>query len=77
MLHMWDAGEADFIRDYGIRLVERIDTMTWRQFLVLLHNLSPGGAVAVRVRAENDKRQDAPADDQEAANDFFVSMLSL
>lgn len=77
MLHMWDAVEADFMRDYGIRLVEQIDTMTWRQFHVLLHNLSPNGAVAVRVRAENDKQEENPVDDEAAANDFFVSVLSL
>ena len=45
MIHIWDAVEADFLRDYRIWLVDQLEHMTWRQFLVLLNNLSPYGAV--------------------------------
>ena len=60
--------EADFLRDYGIRLAEQIDSMTWRCFLALLSNLSPGGAVAARVRALREADQDGEA----AAERFFA-----
>ena len=77
MLHIWDAVEADFLRDYGIRLVEQLDVMTWRLFLVLANNLSPEGAVACRVRAMNDQPSDDPEDAQTAANDFFATFMSI
>lgn len=77
MLHIWDAVEADFLRDYRIRLVEQIDSMSWRLFLNLLNNLSTDGAVAVRIRAEKSKPSDDPADDEAAANAFFASVVSL
>ena len=62
MLHMWDAVEADFLRDYGIYLVERLDKISWRLFLSLLNNLSPYGAVASRIMAEQDKVEKQLAD---------------
>lgn len=77
MLHIWDAVEADFLRDYHISLVEQIDTMTWRLFLVLLNNLSPNGAVAVRIRAENEKKETDTKTDEQAANTFFSSIVSV
>lgn len=78
MLHIWDAVEADFLRDYRIVLMEQFDRMSWRRFLVLLNNLSPNGAVAVRIRAENEKSKvtDEQADEQ-AANAFFSSIVSV
>lgn len=77
MLHIWDAVEADFLRDYGILLVERIEYMSWRLFLNLLNNLSTDGAVAVKVRAEQRKPSDDPEDDEAAANAFFASVVSI
>lgn len=77
MLHIWDAVEADFLRDYGILLVERINDMSWRFFLNLLNNLSPRGAVAIRIQAEQEKPSDNPADDEAAANAFFSSVVSF
>lgn len=77
MLHIWDAVEADFLRDYHISLMERIDSMTWRLFLVLLNNLSPNGAVAVRIRAENEKKETDTKTDEQAANAFFSSIVSV
>lgn len=78
MLHIWDAVEADFMRDYRIVLMEQIDSMSWRRFLVLLNNLSPNGAVAVRIRAENDKSNETDNQtDEQAANAFFSSIVSV
>lgn len=78
MLLIWDAIEADFLRDYGITLTERLDHMTWRLFLVLLNNLSPHGAVAARVRAEADKMTETTeSEDEKAANAFFSSIVSM
>lgn len=78
MLHIWDAVEADFMRDYNIRLVEQLDRMTWRLFLVLLNNLSPYGAVAMRIRSMNDKKQETDNDqDERDANAFFSSIVSV
>ena len=80
MLHIWDAIEADFLRDYRIVLMEQIESMTWRYFLVLLNNLSPYGAVAMRIRAANDKPEYSESgsnDDEKDANQFFSSLLSV
>lgn len=77
MLRIWDAVEADFLRDYNILLVERINNMSWRLFLTLLNNLSPNGAVAVKVKAEQNKPSEDPADDEAAANAFFASVVSF
>ena len=46
------------MRDYGIRLVDALPGMSWREFEVLLHGLSPYGAVAAHY-AEAMKRQAA------------------
>lgn len=80
MLLIWDAIEADFLRDYRIVLREQLDSMSWRYFLVLLNNLSPYGAVAMHVRSANDKTDTSNTTDEEdkqAANQFFSSMLSV
>lgn len=78
MLLMWDAVEADFMRDYRIVLSEQLDHMTWRRFLALLNNLSPNGAVAVRIRAEMERgKETEPKDNEQAANAFFSSVVSV
>lgn len=79
LLLIWDAIEADFLRDYRINLMEQLDKMTWRQFLALVNNLSPNGAVAVRIRAEleAEKNETTPMDDEAAANAFFSSIVSV
>lgn len=70
--------EADFLRDYGIDLMEQLDSMTWRRFVNLFHNLSPYGAVASRVEELRKK----PAEDiteeegRAQAASFFASVLS-
>lgn len=74
---MWDAVEADFLRDYRIVLMEQIDKMSWRYFLVLLNNLSPYGAVAMRVRAANEEKETDEKTDEQAANAFFSSIVSV
>lgn len=78
MLQVWDAVEADFLRDYHIILLEHIDKMSWRYFLALVRNLSPYGAVAARVHeAENSKEQNDEKTDEEQANSFFSSVVSI
>jgi len=37
--------EADFQREYGINLVDRVDDMTWRRFVTLLGNLGPNSVL--------------------------------
>ena len=53
--------------------------MSWRFFLVLLNNLSPTGAVAVRIRAEAEKEKNNTDEktDEQAANAFFSSIVSV
>ncbi|MBR3795960.1 MAG: hypothetical protein IKK34_08030 [Clostridia bacterium] len=82
MLRIWDAIEADFLRDYGIDLVEQLDGMTWRRFLILCRNLSPNGAVAVRIRAQQDLQEEERDEtdeerDRRQAAAFFSSVISV
>lgn len=63
--------------------------MSWRRFLILCQNLSPHGAVAVRIRADEDKRDKdryamseeerraADSQDERAATAFFTSVISV
>ena len=71
--------EADFLRDYGIRLVEQLDTMTWRYFLTLVNNLSPYGAAATRISEIREKPEpsDDPDEDRRAAEAFFASVVAV
>ena len=80
LLHIWDAVEADFLRDYGIDLMEQLDQMSWRRFTVLFRNLSPYGASASRAE---ELRRHPQADDKISEEDgrkqaaaFFASILS-
>ncbi len=78
LLHIWDAVEADFQRDYHIDLVEQLDHMSWRRFMALVNNLSPYGAVATRIRAKNSEdRPNSPMNDEEMANAFFSSIVAM
>lgn len=54
---MWRYVEADFRRDYGIRLCEELPHMSWREFEVLLQGLSPWGAVASHYEEEAKKQR--------------------
>ncbi|MBQ7487535.1 MAG: hypothetical protein IJT77_08600 [Clostridia bacterium] len=54
--------------------------MSWRRFLVLCRNLSPYGAVAVRIRAMEDREIPAETDSPEAAlaaEAFFSSVVAI
>jgi len=57
MLAVWGYVEADFRRDYGIRLREDLPRMSWREFKNLLDGLSPFGAVASHYEAELKKQR--------------------
>ena len=73
---MWDAVEADFLRDYGIDLMQQIDTMSWRRFTALFRNLSPYGAVATRADELREEQEADAVDDKAQATAFFSKMLS-
>ncbi len=75
---MWDAVEADFLRDYGIDLVEQIDVMSWRRFSILFRNLSPYGATAARIEEMKRKpKEDMTVEEgRSQAAAFFASVLS-
>lgn len=78
LLHIWDAVEADFQRDYHIDLVEQLDHMSWRKFMALVNNLSPYGAVAACIRAKNeDNGNNNPKNDEDAANALFSSIVAV
>lgn len=66
--------EADFLRDYDIDLRTDLQTMSWRRFRVLLNNLSPYGAVAIRTQAEEakNKKEDEVSEEAQAKR-FFQS----
>ena len=80
MLDVWDAIEADFLRDYQIDLRVQLDNMSWRRFTVLLNNLNPDGAVSSRIRMLKEKPNlDNNTDDEDkrAADQFFSSIISM
>ncbi|MBQ9301292.1 MAG: hypothetical protein IJ214_12375 [Clostridia bacterium] len=60
------------MRDYGIDLAERIDSMSWRQFAALARNLSPHGAAA--VRAAELRAGEYATNDRARAAEFFAGM---
>ena len=64
--------EADFLRDYGIDLMERIGDMSWRRFAALARNLSPFGAAALRAGRLRENGQDGNDEGRAAA--FFEEM---
>lgn len=69
--------EADFERDYGIDLVEQLDKMSWRRFRILLRNINPYGAVAMRMdETKNEPEDEDPETDKARADAFFSRILS-
>lgn len=78
---MWGYVEADFRRDYDVRLCDELPHMSWREFKVLLNGLSPWGAVAThydseakRVRLEDDDARPAPS---AAITSFWQGVASI
>ena len=64
--------EADFQREYGMDLKREAGGMSWRRFMVLLSNLSPSGAVALKLQREGKRQEDTDEDGaRRAAADFF------
>lgn len=45
--------EADFQREYGIKLAAEVWTMPWRRFVALLNGLSVGSTWKLLGRAEH------------------------
>lgn len=70
--------EADFQRDYGINLMEHIDTMSWRRFVTLYSNLSSYGATAAKADELRKAMKNEPDEerDEEDAAEFFGAMMS-
>lgn len=81
MLAVWAYVEADFRRDYGIRLTEELPHMSWREFKTLLNGLSPYGAVAAHYEEalKEQKARDARTEQgaKEAASRFWQSVASI
>lgn len=78
---MWAYVEADFRRDYGIRLCDELLTMSWREFQVLLHGVNPWGAVAMHYDEEaKNQRLDNEAETGKpsiAAVSFWQQIASI
>lgn len=70
---MWQYIEADFRRDYDIRLVDELPVMTWREFQTLLNGLSPWGAFASHYEDEAKKQR---AERGDGAKSFWQFMAS-
>jgi hypothetical protein len=54
IIENWTYIEADFIREYGIDLMESLPGMSWRRFSILLKGLGPNSTF-VLVNASKDK----------------------
>lgn len=52
ILRDWAILEADFRREYGIRLVN--SRLSWREFLVLANGLSPNSVWVLEYQGRND-----------------------
>ena len=79
---MWVYVEADFRRDYGIRLCDKLLHMSWREFQVLLKGLSPYGAMASHYeqvsKAERLRMQDEDTSlGRNGANAFWSQVVSV
>ena len=67
------------MRDYGIDLMDQLDHISWRRFLVLFQNLNPYGAVATRVQEMTDPKNKElePEDDEKQAAAFFSQITTI
>lgn len=45
ILEHWGLLESDFQREYNMDLAEKLDTITWRRFLVLFNGLSANAVI--------------------------------
>lgn len=61
--------EADFLREYGVRLAEALPRMGWREFKNLLSGLSPDSALHRHWRA-------IPQTGRRAAASFWSALAS-
>ena len=81
MLAVWGYIEADFRRDYGIRLVDELPRMSWREFTVLLSGLSPHGAVAAHydeeLKKQREEEERARGKPSAAVQAFWSGVASL
>ena len=76
---MWSYVEADFRRDYGIRLVTELPLMSWREFKILLDGLSPWGSLATNYERELKKqreREEQNSDKPSSAETGFWNMIA-
>lgn len=61
--------EADFLREYGVRLAEELPHMGWRQFKNLLCGLSPDSALHRHWRV-------LPQSGRQAAGAFWSALAA-
>ena len=77
---MWGYVEADFRRDYGIRLCDELPRMSWREFQALLSGLSPWGAMASHyeqvAKVERLRMQDEDVGQGRGGADAFWSQVA-
>lgn len=71
----WSLIEADFLREYNILLIDKIFTMSWRTFCVLLGGLSRNAVYITTKQNEKKKPKVVDGSSDEAENlvkNFFA-----
>lgn len=66
IIEKWALIEADFQREYGINLVEELDVLSWRRFLVLLGGLGMNSTL-INVISQAKRHSEEVIEDPQAA----------
>lgn len=66
IIEKWGLIEADFQREYGINLVEELDVLSWRRFLVLLGGLGMNSTL-INVISQAKRHSEEAIEDPQAA----------
>jgi len=66
IIEKWGLIEADFQRVYGINLVEELDALSWRRFLVLLGGLGMNSTL-INVISQAKRHSEEVIKDPQAA----------
>lgn len=62
ILENWALIEADFRREYGIRLIDELYNMSIREFIVLLNNMSGNTLFTLKREAYRQQREQIVTD---------------